>query len=99
VAIIRHGKLVANESLETLRSHAGHQVKIRWRDAVAAAATPPPGFDLRDKRELTWGGMLTGPVENFVSWLAGRPIDDLTIERPDLETLFREYYAVKDDGT
>ena len=97
VAIIRQGKLVANESLESLRSHAGHQVKVRWRDAAAAAVAPPPGFDLRDKHELTWNGMLTGGVESFVNWLAGRPIDDLVIERPDLETLFREYYSVGDE--
>ena len=35
VAIVRDGKLVANESLAALRNRAGHGVTIRWRDARA----------------------------------------------------------------
>jgi hypothetical protein len=31
-------------------------------------------------------------VSQLIEWLAGRPIADLTIGRPDLESLFRRYY-------
>ncbi len=35
VVMIRQGRIVANESLATLRRHAGHRVTIRWADAAA----------------------------------------------------------------
>jgi beta-exotoxin I transport system ATP-binding protein len=98
VAIIRDGHLVANETLERLRAHAGHQVTIRWRSPEAAAAEPPPLFQLDERNGLVWSGFLTGPVEPFVTWLASRPIDDVSIGRPDLETLFRHYYALEESG-
>jgi ABC-2 type transport system ATP-binding protein len=94
VAVIREGKLVANESLETLRRRAGHQVTIRWRDEHAAAAVPPVFLDVQRRSALVWSGVLSGDVEPLVAWLTGRAIDDLAISRPDLEALFRSYYAV-----
>lgn len=96
VAMIRQGQLVADEPLAQLRSRAGHQVTIRWRDAAAAAAEPPEILSLDEREELTWSGFLTGPVEPFLAWLAGRPVDDVSIGRPDLETLFRHYYAAEE---
>src|SRR5581483_11446479 len=50
VAMIRDGRIVANEALATLRQRAGHQVTIRWPDAAAAAAPPPP-FLAIERRE------------------------------------------------
>ncbi|MBI2827546.1 MAG: ABC transporter ATP-binding protein [Planctomycetia bacterium] len=98
VAMIREGRLVANESLEALRSRAGHEVTIRWRDADAARATEPPAFLRLAKRDgLVWSGMLDGPVERLVRWLTDRAIDDLAIGRPDLETLFQQYYAAGEE--
>jgi len=94
VAMIRNGRLVADETLENLRARAGHQVTIRWRDRAAAAVEPPPAFTLAERGELTWSGELDGPIEPFVRWLADRPIDDLSIGRPDLESLFRHYYQL-----
>jgi ABC-2 type transport system ATP-binding protein len=96
VAIIRDGRIVADESLDALRSRAGHQVVIRWKDRAAAAAAPPEFLKLEGHDELVWSGWLTGPVERFIAWLAGRQIDDLTIGRPDLDELFRHYYALED---
>ncbi len=96
VAVIREGRLVADESLETLRRRAGHQVTIRWRDQVAADAAPPSFLDVEHRSGLVWSCMLSGGVEPLVAWLAGRAVDDLAISRPDLETLFRSYYAVGD---
>jgi len=98
VAMIRGGRIVANEPLAELRSRAGHQVTIHWRDA-AAAAVPPPAFLALDRREgLTWHAAIAGPIEPLVTWLAGRPIADLAIGRPDLETLFHRFYANAEDA-
>ncbi len=93
VAMIRDGRIVANESLAQLRAHAGHEVTIRWREESAGQVDPPPFLLLSERDELHWHGQLEGPMEPFVAWLAGRPIEDLHIGRPDLETLFRHFYA------
>lgn len=90
VAMIRQGRIVANESLATLRRRAGHRVTIRWADA--AAVTPPPFLTLDSQGGAVWTGMLSGPVEPLVRWLAERSIEDLAIGPPDLETLFRGFY-------
>jgi ABC-2 type transport system ATP-binding protein len=93
VAIVREGRLVADEPLDVLRRRAGHRVVIRWKDPRQAAALRPPAFlNLAQRDEATWDGVLDGPVEELIRWLAAHPIDDLLIERPDLETLFRRFY-------
>jgi hypothetical protein len=91
--MIRGGRIVANESLAELQAKAGHEVTIRWRELPAAEVEPPPFLILSERDGLTWHGRIAGPLEPFVAWLAGRPIEDLHIGRPDLETLFRHYYA------
>jgi ABC-2 type transport system ATP-binding protein len=92
VAIVREGRLVAAETLSSLRSRAGHEVTIRWRNA-AEAHLPPPSFLNVHKREgATWEATLIGRVDDLTRWLARYQIADLTVGRPDLETLFRSFY-------
>ncbi|MEX2219374.1 MAG: ABC transporter ATP-binding protein [Phycisphaerales bacterium] len=93
VAIVREGRIVADETLEELRRSAGHEVTIRWGPGGGGPPPEPPpflGLDRREPRE--WHGLLTGPVAPLLEWLRGRDIADLTIGRPDLETLFRTFY-------
>jgi beta-exotoxin I transport system ATP-binding protein len=91
VAIVREGRIVADETLENLRRSTGHEVTIRWREG--AAPPHPPAFLELDRRQgREWHGLLRGPVAPLVAWLAERPPEDLTIARPDLEMLFKTYY-------
>ncbi len=92
VAIVREGKLVTEQSLASLRADAGHRVTIRWRDAQSADTEPPAFLKLQQRDGRVWAGELDGPVDRFVSWLDGRPIEDLSIGPPDLEALFHHYY-------
>lgn len=93
VAIVREGRLVADESLEVLRRRAGHEVVIHWKDLSAAAALqPPPFLDVTHRDGVEWKGVLAGPIDQLIAWLAQKPVADLTIGRPDLESLFRRYY-------
>lgn len=96
VAMIRGGKIVANESLAELRAHAGHEVTIRWREPLATDVAPPPALTLTTREPLLWHGRLDGSLEPFIAWLAGKPVEDLHLGRPDLETLFRHFYAPQD---
>lgn len=92
VAIVRDGRLVAEGTLEEMRRRAGHEVMIRWADAAGAASEPPPTLRLVRREGLTWVGDHEGPIAPLLAWLAGRPVDDLSVSRPDLETLFRRFY-------
>ena len=93
VAIVREGRLVANETLEDLRAKARRQFTIRWApDADLSGVTAPEFMEVESRRDRTWQGRLTGPVPEFVRWAADRPIEDLAIGRPDLDSLFRLYY-------
>lgn len=90
VAIVRQGRIVADSTLAELRRQAGHEVMIRWR---REAEPPVPEFLAINTREpRVWHATLKGEVEPLLRWLAGHPVEDLMIGRPDLETLFKRYY-------
>ena len=94
VAIVREGRLVANEPLESLRARARRRFTIRWTSEQVSRDVVPPGFlRLDERREHTWHGSLKGEVPELVRWAATQPIEDLAIGHPDLESLFREYYT------
>ena len=93
VAIVRDGELVANESLAELRNRAGHDVTIRWRDAAHALKLAPPEFLKLSRREgAVWQGTIDGPAQRLVDFLAGQSVEELSIGRPDLESLFQRFY-------
>ncbi len=92
VAIVREGRLVADEALEVLRATARRQVTIRWTQGAAAPKAPPAFLELSDRRDRLWQGDLTGPVAGFLQWASGQPVEDVAIGHPDLESLFRRFY-------
>jgi ABC-2 type transport system ATP-binding protein len=97
-AIVRNGRLVANESLAALRDRAGHDVTIRWKDESHALGFVPPGFLKLTRREgALWQGTLDGPAHPLVDFLAGKSVEELNIGRPDLESLFRRFYQKDKD--
>ena len=99
VAIVRDGELVADESLAALRDRAGHDVIIRWKNESKNLGFEPPPFLKLSKREAAlWEGTLEGPAHRLVDFLAGKPLEDLSIGRPDLESLFRRFYQREQEG-
>ncbi len=94
VAIVKDGKLVVDEPLESLRRRAGHEVVIRCEEWHAAmASVQQPAFLKVGSREPgRWQGTLEGPVDELVRWLAKYEVEELEITRPDLERLFRRFY-------
>ena len=99
VAIVRDGEIVADESLPALRNRAGHDVTIRWKEDASARPLEPPDFLKLTRREgLVWHGTLDGSVQRLVDFLAGKPVEDLSVGRPDLESLFRRFYERDQEG-
>ena len=99
VAIVRNGELVADESLAALQERSGHDVTIWWKTGSRAPGFSPPEFlNLTRRDDGLWQGTLQGPVQRLVDFLAGKPVEDLSIGRPDLESLFRRFYEHEPEG-
>ena len=97
VAILRQGRVIADERLETLRGRARRTVELVLADEDAAARISLPGFlqlARRDRCRLTCE--LDGPTGPLVHWAAGQSLVDITIGPPDLESLFEKFYKSPD---
>lgn len=93
VAIVRDGRIIADDKLAALRKHARRQVTIVFADAATAARLePPPALDLRSRDGATWHGELHADAPALVRWTAAQPIRDFAIHPPDLERLFQSFY-------
>lgn len=93
VAILRDGSLVAEDSLDHLRERARQDVVVRFASAASPESrVPPPCLTVEHRNGREWRCRLNGAVSDLVAWAATQPIADLSIDRPDLESLFRRYY-------
>jgi ABC-2 type transport system ATP-binding protein len=93
VAIVRQGRIVADETLESLRSRAPRTVELVYRDEGTSANTEPPhGLRPFRRQGRTWHCELDGPAQPLIQWAAQQAIDDVCISPPDLENVFRKYY-------
>ncbi len=99
VAIIRQGRIVAHERLADLRNRAARHVTIRWRADGQVPADPPEFLDVLRREDCAWQAALSAPVPDFLAWLHGQPVDDLIVEPPDLDRLFRSYYQEDEPET
>ena len=92
VAIVRNGRIVADETINALRSRAARRVEIVF-ESESDAAAPTPDFLHNVKREgRTLGAEINGSATPVVEWAAKLATRDVSISRPDLESLFRRYY-------
>jgi ABC-2 type transport system ATP-binding protein len=97
VGIIREGRLVTVERVETLREQAVRKVEIHFETPVQAAefAALPGVRDLRvDGQVLRC--RLAGRADALVKAAGRHTVIDLLSEEPDLEELFFAYY--RDNG-
>jgi ABC-2 type transport system ATP-binding protein len=93
VGIVRDGVMVAVETVESLRHKAVRRVEVRFDEPVGAEAFA----GLSDVVDLAVEDgvlrcRLTGRPDAFVKALARFGVASLTVEEPDLEEHFFEYY-------
>jgi ABC-2 type transport system ATP-binding protein len=93
VGIIREGRLIAVERVETLREQAVRKVEIHFDTPVSAEefATLPGVNDLQVDGTLV-RCRLAGRADQLVKAAAHHTVVDLLAEEPDLEELFFDYY-------
>jgi ABC-2 type transport system ATP-binding protein len=93
VAIIREGKIVQTEDIETLRKKQLKKVTID-----PAGKLSEEDFRIQGIESMTAGAgnrvtlLYSGEINALVGLLAQSKIDNLTIEEPSLEEIFMHYY-------
>jgi len=92
LAIVREGRIVFDGLLSDLQRQAGHIVTLRWKPGQPVSTSTPSALRLVERDHGTWSAHWTGPLDELLRWLADKPVEDLSIMRPDLESLFRQYY-------
>jgi len=93
IAIVRNGRIVADETLASLRARATREVMIRFRDSERASTTASPdGLRVHERAGPVWHGELVGEPAQLVAFLHAVDAVDFTVGAPDLQGIFRSYY-------
>ncbi len=94
VGIIREGRLVAVETVASLKARAGRRVEVTFAEPV-----PPevfqglPGVQELEVRGRRLRGFVRGEMAPFLRALAALPVVDLLSREPSLEEVFLAFYA------
>ncbi|MBI2577509.1 MAG: ABC transporter ATP-binding protein [Candidatus Wildermuthbacteria bacterium] len=94
VGIVRQGKLVDIETIQTLQRQRQKLVEIIFADTYNIENfTKIPGVAVKNATEITLQ-ILANPstLQDIVSVLASCKVKDITITYPDLEQIFLQYY-------
>jgi ABC-2 type transport system ATP-binding protein len=93
VAIIKEGKIIQLEDIETLRKKQLKKINIEFENPVHSVNFNIDGIESAITRV---GSIISfvysGDINELVSLLAGNKIINLTIEEPSLEEIFMHYY-------
>jgi ABC-2 type transport system ATP-binding protein len=96
VAFIREGKLVGVSDTDELGRSSAKQVRVSASPetlaAVRKAAETLKGLELKDSSEKILKYSYNGPAQPLLKLFAAYPLQDLTIEEPELEEIFMSYY-------
>lgn len=93
VAIIREGRIVKVEEIETLRRRQLKKIFIEFRDPQNNTLAELPGMeDTLWLSGRTVRFLFSGEINRLIMALSDRIITDMTIEEPSLEEIFMHYY-------
>jgi ABC-2 type transport system ATP-binding protein len=93
VAIIKEGRIIKVEDIETLRKRQLKKIHIEFAERADAEIAGLGGIE---NTPVVSGNtlqfMYAGDITELVLKLMGRKITDMTIEEPSLEEIFMHYY-------
>lgn len=93
VAIIREGRIIRVEEIETLRKRQLKKIFIEFGSSEENSLTGLPGIEgapLVSGRSVRF--LYSGEINQLLSVLSSRNIADMTLEEPSLEEIFMHYY-------
>ena len=93
VAIIREGKILQVEDIETLRKKQLRKIRIEAAEPMKIGDLGIAGIGaVIPESGTTLTFMFSGDIGELIRALASRKLTDLTIEEPSLEEIFMHYY-------
>lgn len=93
VAIIKEGKIIKVEDIETLRKKQLKKIQIEFEDQVIGEKFVIAGIESFITRLGKMVSFLySGDINELIFLLSGSKVVNLTIEEPSLEEIFMHYY-------
>ncbi|MBM3999578.1 MAG: ABC transporter ATP-binding protein [Planctomycetes bacterium] len=96
VAMVREGRSVMVGELDVLRTQASRSVTLRFAAERPSASDLPSDLVVRHRAGRVWSGSWSGSSDALAMWAKANGVVDFSIEAPDLESLFREYYLERE---
>jgi ABC-2 type transport system ATP-binding protein len=93
VAIIKEGKIIRVEDIDTLRKKQLKKVYIEFGDKMKKENFSVPGIEsVITVTDNSLSFMYSGNINELVNMLSGNTIINLMIEEPSLDEIFMHYY-------
>jgi ABC-2 type transport system ATP-binding protein len=92
VAIIRAGRLVEDDDIDTLRARSTQHVNLILKQDVKLLEPLPEGLQVVSIEGRQVHLTVSGPVQPLIGYLNSLPVDFLTIESGNLEEIFMRFY-------
>lgn len=93
VGIIRDGRVVAEESLESLREKSRHIVRVRFAKVVPRSALKAQGIEVRRMSGREVELIVQGALDPAIQILGRHSVNDLEVTHASLEEIFMELYS------
>ena len=93
VAIIKDGKIIKVEDIDSLRKKQLKKVTIEFADQVNEGSFNIPGIEsIIANRGNLLSFMYSGNPDELLGYLMGKKLSNLMIEEPSLDEIFMHYY-------
>lgn len=90
-AVIRQGSISAIEDIQVLLEKQMKKVRVVFA-TLPEDTSLPDGAQHPKWRDVKLQFEFVGPVDRLVNWLSKHDLHDATLEEPDLESIFMNYY-------
>jgi ABC-2 type transport system ATP-binding protein len=92
VGIIKEGRIIKIEEIETLRKRQLKRIRVEFRQAIDQHDFELNGVHSFNMRNNAANFLFAGEINELLHLLAQKNIGNLTIEEPTLEEIFMHYY-------
>lgn len=97
VGIIKEGKIIAVEDIETLRKKQLRKIQIEFDHPVKDDEISCAGIIGPSAKKNNLFFWFSGKMKELIQAMDGKGIQDLIIEEPTLEEIFMHYYSEEND--
>jgi ABC-2 type transport system ATP-binding protein len=95
IGLVRAGRMVATETIESLRQRSTRRVTLDFRIPVSATPISVPGAIPISQSDRQWVFDVSGPLGPLLQAVAALPVADLQIEPFKLEDYIASFYGVR----